>query len=36
MHVAPLEKFDIVITGRELDEKYVSALREKGIGVELV
>lgn len=30
MHVAPLEKFDIVITGRELDEKYVSALREKG------
>ena len=36
MHVAPLEKFDIVITGKELDKKYVSALNEKGIVVELV
>ncbi len=36
MHVAPLEKFDLVITGRELEERYVSELREKGIEVELV
>lgn len=36
MHVAPLEKFNIVITGKELDEKYVTALNEKGIVVELV
>lgn len=36
MHVAPLEKFDVVITGKKLDEKYVTAMREKGIEVELV
>lgn len=36
MHVAPMEKFDLVITGRELEERYVSALREKAIEVELV
>ena len=36
MHVVPLEKFDIVITGKELDKNYVSALNEKGIVVELV
>lgn len=36
MHVAPLKQFDIVITGKELDEKYVSAMREQEIEVELV
>lgn len=36
MHVAPLKNFDLVITGKELDEKYVSALREQEIEVELV
>lgn len=36
MHVAPLNKFDRVITGKELEEKYVSALREQEIEVELV
>ena len=30
MHVAPLEKFDIVITGRELDEKICFRLAREG------
>ncbi|MDL2219310.1 DeoR/GlpR family DNA-binding transcription regulator [Ruminococcaceae bacterium OttesenSCG-928-O06] len=36
IHVAPLSRFDIVITGRALEEKYVTAMREKGIEVQLV
>ena len=36
VHVAPLRSFDLIITGKELDERYVSMIRKEGIEVQLV
>lgn len=36
IHISPLEKIDLIITGKETDEKYLRALRDMNIEVQIV